>query len=94
MVVETRALPSYTDKPILFTEDDHFDFDKPENNFLSALSEYASWGYFDPGDAAGGKSQFGDYRDGYQNVPVNWGINTDRKRGFFKLLSEITGEEP
>ena len=92
MVSDTRALPNYTEKPILFTEDDHFDFDKPENNFLSALSAYASWGYFDPGDAAGGKSEFGDYRDGYQNVPVNWGINTSRKRGFFDLLSEITSE--
>ena len=94
MVAETRALPSYSPKPILFTEDDHFDFDKPENNFLAALSAYASWGYFDPGDAAGGRSEFGDYRDGYQNIPVNWGINTPRKRGFFKLLSEITGEAP
>ena len=93
MVVDTRALPSYSEKPILFTEDDHFEFDKPENNFLSALSEYASWGYFDPGDAAGGKSEFGDYRDGYQNVPVNWGINTPRKRGFFGLLTEVTGSE-
>ena len=94
MVADTRALPSYTEKPILFTEDDHFDFDKSENNFRSALSAYASWGYFDPGDAAGGKSEFGDYRDGYQNVPVNWGINTPRKRGFFDLLSDITGESP
>lgn len=94
MVEDTRALPSYTTKPILFTEDDHFDFDKPENNFLSALSAYASWGYFDPGDAAGGKSKFGDYRDGYQNVPVNWGINTSRKQGFFDFLSQITDEVP
>ena len=91
MVVETRALPSYSPKPILFTEDDHFDFDKPENNFLSALSACASWGYFDPGDAAGGRSEFGDYRDGYQNIPVNWGVNTPRKRGFFDLLAEVTG---
>ena len=91
MVAYTRALPSYTDKPILFTEDDHFDFDKPENNFLSALSAYASWGYFDPGDATGGRSEFGDYRDGYQNVPVNWEINTGRKRGYFDLLAEVTG---
>ena len=94
MVMDTRALLSYIEKPILFTEDDHFDFDKPENNFLSAVSAYASWGYFDPGDAAGGKSEFGDYRDGYQNVPVNWGINTPRKQGFFNLLSEIIGEAP
>lgn len=92
MVEETRALPSFSPKPILFTEDDHFDFEKPQNNFLSALSAYASWGYFDPGDAAGGKSEFGDYRDGYQNVPVNWRINTSRKRGFFDLLAEITGQ--
>ena len=93
MVEETRALPSYTPKPILFTEDDHFDFHKPENNFLSALSVYASWGYFDPGDAAGGRMMFGNYHDGYQNIPVNWGLNTDRKREFFALLSEITGTE-
>lgn len=91
MVKQTRALPSYTAKPILFTEDDHFAFDEPDNNFLSALSAYASWGYFDPGDAAGGWSTFGDYRDGYQNVPVNWAINTDRKRGYFELLAQVTG---
>ncbi len=91
MVEETRALPSYTPKPILFTEDDHFDFEKGDNNFLSAVSAYSSWGYFDPGGAAGGSSMFGNYRDGYQNVPVNWGINTARKRGFFRLLGEVTG---
>lgn len=93
MVKQTRALPNYTAKPILFTEDDHFAFDEPDNNFLSALSAYASWGYFDPGDAAGGSSTFGDYRDGYQNIPVNWGINTDRKRGYFELLAQVTGAQ-
>ncbi len=30
--------------PILFNEDDHFDFDRPENNMMAAVSEYASWG--------------------------------------------------
>ena len=93
MVEQTRTLPSYTAKPILFTEDDHFEFDKPDNNFLSALSAYASWGYFDPGDAAGGSSTFGDYRDGYQNVPVNWSINTDRKHSYFELLAQVTGAQ-
>ena len=93
MVKQTRALPSYTPKPILFTEDDHFAFDEPDNNFLSALATYASWGYFDPGDAAGGSSTFGDYRDGYQNIPVNWGINTDRKRSYFGLLAQLTGAQ-
>jgi hypothetical protein len=83
MVRKTRAVPGYIDKPILFNEDDHFDFEKPMNNFVAALSEYASWGYFDPGK--------NNYEDGYQSPPVRWDINTDRKRGFFKLLSEITG---
>ena len=91
MVDETRALSGFEPKPIMFTEDDHFDFDQPDNNFASALSAYASWGYFDPGEGAGGVSAFGDYRDGYQNIPINWGINTPRKQGFFELLSEVTG---
>ena len=29
MVAETRSLPSYRGQPIVFNEDDHFDFDKP-----------------------------------------------------------------
>ena len=83
MVRETRAVPGYRPMPILFNEDDHFDFDKPQNNFIAALSEYASWGYFDPGVS--------DYADGYQCPPVNWGINSDRKKAFFNLLREVTG---
>ncbi len=69
--------------PILFNEDDHFDFDKPRNNMLAAVSEYASWGYFDPGE--------NNYRDGYQSPPVNWGLNTDRKRAFFELVKRMAG---
>ena len=84
MVRQARAVPGYTPKPIVFNEDDHFGFDKPENDFAAAISEYASWGYFDPGTNS--------YTDGYQSPPVNWGISTERKKGFFRLLSEITGE--
>ena len=91
MVDETRKLRSYTPKPIMFTEDDHFNFGEPFNNFTAALSRGAGWGYFDPGNGAGGQSALGNYSDGYQNVPINWGINTPRKRGFFDLLSKVTG---
>lgn len=83
MVREARAVPGYRPMPILFNEDDHFDFDKPWNNFVAALSEYSSWGYFDPGR--------NDYSDGYQSPPVQWGANTARKQDFFRLLREITG---
>ncbi len=84
MVRETRQVPGYRPMPILFNEDDHFDFDRPENNFDAALSEHASWGYFDPGAS--------DYRDGYQSPPVDWGIGTPRKRAFFARVREIAGE--
>ncbi len=83
MVRQTRQTPGYRPMPILFNEDDHFDFDKPMNNFIAAVSEFASWGYFDPGES--------NYRDGYQCPPVNWSLSTDRKRDFFRLLAEITG---
>ena len=85
MVRKTRAGPGYCTKPILFNEDDHFDFDKPKNNFLAALGEHASWGYFDFRMKGEG------FDEGYQSVPVNWGISSARKRGFFALLKEITG---
>ncbi len=83
MVRETRALRGGCAKPIFFNEDDHFDFDKPDNNFVAAVGEYAGWGYFEPGES--------NYRDGHQSPPVNWGINTPRKQAFFNLLKEITG---
>jgi hypothetical protein len=83
MVDEIRKLPAYRPMPVLFNEDDHFDFEKPVNNMLAALSKYASWGYFDPGKS--------NYNDGYQCPPVHWSINTERKKAFFKLLKEVTG---
>ncbi len=42
-----HGLLAFTAKPILFNEDDHFDFDKAANNFTAATAEHASWGYFD-----------------------------------------------
>ncbi len=77
MVRQARAVPGYTPKPILFNEDDHFNFDQPDYNMLGAIREYASWGYFDP--------------EGYQSPPVNWGIDSERKKSFFAKLAEITG---
>jgi len=33
------------------------------------------------------------FKNGYQSVPVDWGINSDRKKQFFHLLKEISGKE-
>jgi len=87
MVNRTREVEGYSPKPVLFNEDDHFDFNKESNNFISALKGYASWGYFDF------RMKGESFEDGYQSVPVDWGINSDRKRQFFRLLKEITGSD-
>src|SRR6185295_12511013 len=47
MVKKTRALAAWRPMPIVFNEDDHFDFDKPMNNFVAVVRAGASWGYFD-----------------------------------------------
>ena len=86
MVQQTRAVPGYTPKPILFNEDDHYNFSQPLNNMTAALAAYASWGFFDYRRTGESFSQ------GYQSVPVDWTIDDARKRGFFNLLKEVTGE--
>ena len=80
MVKETRANPHYQDQPIVFNEDDHFDFDQEKYNMLMAIKNGASWGFFAPGK--------NNYRDGYQSVPVNWEINTPTKKAFFNKVDE------
>ncbi|MFO1063891.1 MAG: hypothetical protein U0892_08520 [Pirellulales bacterium] len=88
MVRQVRARSSYRPKPILFNEDDHFDFDREENNFTAAVKEHASWGYFDYRMKGEG------FDEGYQSVPVNWQISSERKRGFFQLLGRLTDAAP
>lgn len=85
LISQTRAVPGYRAMPVLFNEDDHENFGEPSNNFTAAIAAHASWGWFDyrrKGEA---------FEEGYQSPPVNWGISSERKRAFFKLLSEITG---
>ena len=84
LVRETRAVDGYRPMPVLINEDDHFDFEKPDNNFLAAVGEYVSWGFFDY------RMEGEGFNDGYQSVPVNWGISSPRKKGFFELAARIT----
>jgi len=83
MIRISRQASTWRPMPVVINEDDHFRFGDPDNHMLAALGEYASWGYFDPGK--------NDYVEGYQCPPVNWGINTDRKRQFFTTLKTVTG---
>lgn len=86
-VAATRASAAYRGQPILFNEDDHYDFDKPDNNFVAAIEGGAGWGFFDY------RRIRERFEEGYQSLPVDWGINSARKRGFFTLLAEVTGGE-
>jgi polygalacturonase len=88
MVEETRQVPGYSPKPIVFNEDDHYDFDQPVNNFVAATRARASWGFFDFRRTGEG------FDEGYQSVPVNWGLSSERKRGFFRLVAEMSGLPP
>ena len=88
MVAEVRAAPSYRGQPILFNEDDHDDFAAPSNNMLAAIHARAGWGLFDY------RRIRETFADGYQSLPVDWGINSERKRGFFRLLADVTGSTP
>ena len=84
MVDRTRTLSAHRGQPALINEDDHFDFDRPDNHMLAAVGAYAGWGYFDYRMKGEG------FGDGFQSVPVDWGISSARKRGFFRLLAELT----
>lgn len=84
IVRRTRQVDGYRPMPMLFNEDDHFGFDRPDNNFLAAVGEYASWGLFDYRLDGEGPEY------GYQSVPVDWTIGSPRKRAFFDLARRIS----
>ncbi len=72
--------------PIVINEDDNYNFGTDTCHFEIALKNHISWGYFDyrrPGVT--------DLKEGYQSVPVDWGINSENKKAFFNQVKEITG---
>jgi hypothetical protein len=83
-VRKIRAMCGEKPKPIVFNEDDNYNFEQPTNNFVAAVNEHASWGYFDY------RRKGENFNEGFQSVPADWRINSERKRGFFRLVSEMT----
>ncbi len=89
---EVRNKEVYRPMPLVNNEDDipwrnpDQGWDEEGNNFVASVKSYTSWGYFDfrlPGEVY-------DYNQGFQSIPVNWHISSERKRDFFDLLAEIT----
>jgi hypothetical protein len=85
MVRETRAAACYRGQPIVFNEDDHFDFDRDDSKLHGLRS---------PRAPAGACSTIG-CRARARNAafrPCPWtGGSTPRKRAFFNLVAEMTG---
>jgi hypothetical protein len=86
LIDSTKANLAGRNIPIVNNEDDHYDFEKETNNFLVSINNYVSWGYFD--FRFSGET---DKKEGFQSVPVDWGINSERKKAFFIKTKEITG---
>lgn len=99
-VQRLRATEAFQEKPkpIVWNED------SPNvGNLNAAFEAYTSWGYYDQGFGSGWWGDIWvDYRtkdretsyeelSGFQTPPINWGINTDLKRAFFRRVAEITG---
>ena len=53
----------------------------------SCIAEHVSWGWFDWRRNGEG------YDEGYQSMPVNWSLSSDRKHGFHARIAEIAGVE-
>jgi hypothetical protein len=88
MIAETRQQEGYSIKPIVFNEDDHYDYDKEANNCKVAVQNYASWGFFDfrrDGETA--------FEEGFQSIPVDWKLNSKRKMDFFKYIKTIVNDK-
>ena len=98
MIKTVRNMAADTPKPIVNNEDDrpwrgqgdhgaNWGTEGTTNNFVACARNYASWGYFDF------RQRNEDFNEGFQSVPANWQISSDRKRAFFHLLAEITGAD-
>jgi hypothetical protein len=91
MIRTVRQMSEYGGQPIVNNEDDrpwldaHQGWGHEGNNLVACVTNYVSWGYFDF------RQQGEPFDEGFQSVPVNWRISSDRKRAFFGLLAEITG---
>jgi len=85
MVRQTKEVEGYREMPVVFNEDDHYGYDASDYNMKAAVESYASWGYFDFR-----RKDETDISIGYQSVPVDWRINSERKLQFFEKLKEIT----
>jgi hypothetical protein len=85
LIAKVKAVVSDRVMPIVINEDDNFDFDNPSSHFNTALENYISWGFFDYR-----KKGVSNLKEGFQTIPIDWGINSDNKKVFFNKLKKVT----
>jgi len=84
LVEHTRNRMGRAPKPILFNQDDHYDFQAEENNMMAAVLAYAGWGFHDwrrPGEG---------FHQGLDTPPVDWRPESLRKYRFLHRLARLT----
>lgn len=91
MITTLRGMDEYRPMPIVNNEDDrpwrdsHQGWGDDGNNFAICIRNYASWGFFDF------RQRGENFDEGYQSVPINWKISSQRKQDFFNMVKRITG---
>ncbi|MGA1195141.1 MAG: hypothetical protein ACO36I_01440 [Candidatus Latescibacterota bacterium] len=100
--IETIRSLCQTPKPIVNNEDDSpwsprklepgqkapgWNTEGITNNFMACVKNHVSWGFFD------WRQEHEGFNEGYQCVPVNWEISSERKKTFFNILAEISGKK-
>jgi len=88
LVEHTRNRMADPKKPILFNQDDHYDFLADENHMMAAVRAYAGWGFHDwrrPGEG---------FHQGLDSPPVDWRPNSLRKYRFLQRLARLTDHRP
>jgi len=88
LVEHTRNRMGDPKKPILFNQDDHYDFQADENNLMAAALAYAGWGFHDwrrPGEG---------FYHGLDSPPIDWRVTSRRKFDFLRLLARLTHSRP
>jgi hypothetical protein len=91
MIELVRLMSVYKDVPIIVNEDDrpwlNQGWGEYDNNMAVAVQNYVSWGLFD----FRRENENALFNEGFQSVPINWQISSERKQAFFDLLAQITG---